>query len=643
MKTSYLHTGLRLTLDNEQYRIIRIIENGIVTLERSNDLALIQRTKTELLSLLTAGKLSFIDGSSHPNNKQKEAISGGLLRFSEKEQSLILKRYHYIQHVISQLGDKPTRKNLKETISQLPEAVHQGKPPSDMTLYRWWKRWVDSGNDINSLALRNHSPDRIKISKFGPSFEKLYLQVIDNIYLTREGNSIQNTYDELCSQITHFNQINLEQINIPCRATFYAMLRQFDQYEVMSAREGKRAAENHFRAVGNGVITKFILERAEIDHTILDIMVINEKTGLAEGRPTLTFILDVQSRMPLGAYIGFEPPSELSVMRALRNAILPKDFIKQDYPAIENDWLVYGIPSTLVCDNGLEFHSKQLRRMCAELNIELIFCPKQQPHYKGHVERFFGTLNRQVCHRLSGTTFSNIRARGDYESEKLASITLTELQGIIYHWLIDIYCQSPHKGLDSTPAIEWQKGLKLIEPLLPESKENLDIILTRKYERTLSHEGIQFKNLFYNSPEVRLLRIRQGHRTKANIRIDLEDLGHIWLYNQHSYAYVKIPCVQSEYAANLSLRQHEKIIALLKEKKKFLTNTHSLLEAKSKLQVLISKANHDKSLRKRTKAARIGNIKNTPKGPLLSPIQADISFDELDEIPVFKVSNKDEK
>ncbi|WP_228723019.1 hypothetical protein [Limnobaculum xujianqingii] len=82
---------------------------------------------------------------------------------------------------------------------------------------------------------------------------------------------------------------------------------------------------------------------------------------------------------------------------------------------------------------------------------------------------------------------------------------------------------------------------------------------------------------------------------------------------------------------------------MLKEKKKLLINTHSLLEAKSKLQVLISKANHNKSLRKRTKAARISDIKNTPKGPLLPPILTDISFDELDEIPVFKVSNKDEK
>ena len=640
MKISCLHTGLRLTLDNEQYRIIRITEDDIVTLERLNDLALVQRTKSELLGSLETGDLTLLDGDNFSHDKSEKTVSAGLLKCSEKEQTDVLRKYKYIQSAISQLGNKPTIKNLKNIILETAKAIDDSNYPQDITLYKWWKRWHDSETDLT--ALLNKKKEGRKSSKFGRSFEKLYLQVIDNIYLTREGNSIQNTYDELCSQITRFNQINLEQISIPCRATFYAMLRQFDQYEVMSAREGKRAAENHFRAVGSGVITKFILERAEIDHTILDIMVINEKTGLAEGRPTLTFILDVQSRMPLGVYIGFEPPSELSVMRALRNAILPKDFIKQDYPDIENGWPAYGIPSTLVCDNGLEFHSKQLRRMCAELNIELIFCPKQQPHYKGHVERFFGTLNRQVCHRLSGTTFSNIRARGDYESEKLASITLTELQGIIYHWLIDIYCQSPHKGLESIPAIEWQNGLKQIEPLLPESKENLDIILTREYERTLSHEGIQFKKLFYNSPEIRLLRIRQGNRTTASIRVDLEDLSHIWLYNQHSHAYVKIPCVQSEYAANLSLRQHEKIIALLKEKKKLLINTHSLLEAKSKLQVLISKANHDKSLRKRTKAARIGDIKNTPKEPLLPPIQADISFDELDEIPVFKVSNKDE-
>lgn len=124
-----------------------------------------------------------------------------------------------------------------------------------------------------------------------------------------------------------------------------------------------------------------ILERVEVDHIILDIMVFNENTKQVDGRPTLTALIDVYSRMILGIEIGFQPPSQLSVMRALKNAILPKN-IKREEKLDKHDWPAYGIPITFVCDNGMEFHAKDLRRMCAELNIELIFCPKQQPHYK---------------------------------------------------------------------------------------------------------------------------------------------------------------------------------------------------------------------------------------------------------------------
>jgi len=80
----------------------------------------------------------------------------------------------------------------------------------------------------------------------------------------------------------------------------------------------------------------------------------------------------------------------------------------------------------LVCDNGLEFHAEQLRRMCAELNIELQFCPRKQPHYKGAIERFLGTFNRQIAHKIEGTTFSNIEQRGDYDAEKLAYLFVPE-------------------------------------------------------------------------------------------------------------------------------------------------------------------------------------------------------------------------
>ena len=115
----------------------------------------------------------------------------------------------------------------------------------------------------------------------------------------------------------------------------------------------------------------------------MDVHVLNPITGVADGRPYLTLLLDRYSRMPVGMEIGFESPFELSVMRALRNAILPKSYIKQDYPDIENEWPAFGKPVMLIQTMGWSFILHQPRRMCGELDIDLQFCPKAQPQHKG--------------------------------------------------------------------------------------------------------------------------------------------------------------------------------------------------------------------------------------------------------------------
>jgi len=241
-------------------------------------------------------------------------------------------------------------------------------------------------------------------------------------------------------------------------------------------------------------------------------------------------------------------------MRALRHAITPKTYVSEEYPEVENAWLAFGIKVTLVCDNGLEFHAHQLRRMCAELNIELIFCPKKQPHYKGAIERFLGTFNRQLSHKIEGTTFSNIEQRGDYDAENLANLTLAEFKKLLHVWLIDVYIQAPHKSLGITPALAWKDGLKIIEPVLPESKEKLDLILAIQKTRKLNHEGVQFIGLMYNSAELAVLRKRGI--ASVTIRINPEDLGEIWVFDEHQGDYLKVPCTYLEYASKLTLAQH---------------------------------------------------------------------------------------
>lgn len=603
MKLASFRSGQSLTINSIVYRIFRIDENANFQLERAKDLAIITKTKEQLLALLEAGEMQFHD-LSDIRESPKSSRPPSLSVLDDMQQVQAMRCYEYIKACNQSVGNQPVRTGIEPVIEAVAQRIGDESKPSSITVYRWWSKYVNSGYDITSLVQGKRGPKKSRT--YGKSIEAILAEVLEEVCLTREQVCWQAGYDAFCSRLLSLNRMGNQKYEIPSRATFYRMRYQvLDPYQVMVARKGKRAADRHFRTVGKGVSTARILERVEVDHTPTDVMVLNEKTGLPDGRATITLLLDCYSRMPLGFSIGFEPPSQLSVMRALRNAILPKTYVQEAYPDISHEWPCYGIPEVLVCDNGLEFHSEQLKRMCAELDIELVFCPKKRPEYKGSVERFLGTLNRSVCHRISGTTFSNINDRGDYNSVEEASITLSELTRLIHLWILDVYAQDLHRILLQTPSTMWLTGQHVIEPRLPESRDQLDLVLTHQYQRTLSHEGVQFFNLHYNCEELGALRRRSRGKVYVFFRVDPENLGSIWVFDEVANQYIVVPCLSFDYANGLSLRQHHKVRKMRLEKGRGAVNNELLLEHKEKLRVEIQEIGTKKSLRKRTKAARL--------------------------------------
>lgn len=630
-----MHVGLHLILDQDHYQIIRITEENVCYLERKIDLAIITRTKQQLLSLLSKGEVTLQAKGHHAAKPSKQQLEVDIATLAKEHQSFILRRYEYVKEAQRKLLN-PCRIGLQEIINKVSQRIGDQTPPSVITVYRWWKRWLGASYDLKALG-RYQSFNGHR--KFKDEFKAIFDEVVNDVYLCREKNSKSDTYISLVHRIKEYNHNTTQPINVPSQATVYRMLDKLDDYEVRTARYGRKNADYYFRSVGKGVTTKHILERVEVDHTPLDIMVVNEETGIVEGRPYLTCLLDVKSRMPLGMEIGFEPPSVLSVMKALKQAIWFKDWVNEADPTIKNLWPAYGIPNTLICDNGLEFHSGQLHRVCAELNIELVYCPKQQAHYKGCVERFFGTLNRQVCHKLKGTTFSNIRQRGDYQSANEACITLKELKATIYKWLIDVYCQYSHKFLQNSPFNEWQEGIKHIEPLLPGSAQSLDLILSHQFRRKITHQGIQFVNLYYNAKELRLLRINNGDIKEVLIRVDFENLAFIWIHDTYNNEYIAIPCINQEYTRDLTLRQHKAILDNYKEQGKKSLNEDNLLAAKVNLLEQIKKTNN-KSIREQTKVARLKKQELEKSCQTIQPLDYKKALNmelDLSDIPDFDV------
>ena len=643
MKLASLHTGLHLTLNKVPFMVHRILENGEYYLEKQSDLAIVVRTKEQLKQAFFDGEMVVHGKCSEKYNPERDNVD--LTGLPQKDQKTILRKYQYIKEARSLLGDMPTKKNLEGVIDYVADILDDKAPPSVSSVFRWWKSWEDNNHDLYSL--NNKKTGSNKARKIKGVVRSELDRTIDEIFLSKQKNTKQSVYEALVAKLNRLNSIRDYPLTIPSRSMVYRIIDDIDLYEVSASREGKRVADKKYRASGMGAQPQHILERVEVDHTPLDIMVVNPDTGLTDGRPYLTLLLDRYSRIPLGFEVGFECPSELSVMRALRNSILPKSDIKTTYPDIENEWPAYGTPTMLVCDNGLEFHSHQLRRMCWELGIDLQFCPKGKPEYKGAVERFLGTLNRDVCHRLPGTTFSNIIHRGDYNSDKEALLKLSDIKEMIHQWLIDIYCQKTHRITQRTPSSLWNEGTQIIDPILPESKDKLNLILTSQDSRQLSHKGIEFKGLYYNSSDITALRQLSSTPKQVTFRYDKENMGFIWVYDSINGDYIKVSCIDSDYAEGLTLRQHLAVRSTARAVGDSDQDIHSLLENKEKFREKINDKSHHRLMRERKKAARDQSSalrQHSKQKRLLSDIETfkqSIDDWDIDDIPDFSVVDRE--
>ena len=337
------------------------------------------------------------------------------------------------------------------------------------------------------------------------------------------------------------------------------MIADIPAFDKHAARYGHDSAVKAFRGVTGHSVTQAPLERAEIDHTLLDLMVVDDQSGLPLGRPSVTACIDCYSRCILGIYIGFNPPSYQSVAACLKDCFLPKVNLPRDYPGIVNEWPAYGVMHNLVVDGGLEFYSASLEQVCLSLNINWIAAPRRTPWFKGKIERFLGTMNRSVAHGVPGTTFSNIFEKGDYNPAKHAVVTLSTLRKVVRMWIADVYHQQVHRSLHTTPAKMWTSSIRPEDIRLPDETTQLDVVMGRVESRSLTHKGIEFEGLFYNSPELTELRRKEGANLIVEIRITEDDIGSIYVLSPKTSKAYTVPALDCEYANGISLWQHKVI------------------------------------------------------------------------------------
>lgn len=231
--------------------------------------------------------------------------------------------------------------------------------------------------------------------------------------------------------------------------------------------------------------------------------------------------------MVVGIHLGFDPPANDTLARAVLHAMLPKVLTGI---GAKNDWPCMGGFDMLITDRGLEFLSKAFQCAGNRLKFAIVNLPGRSPWLKATVERYFGTLGVRVLSRLEGTTLA--KADNWYDPQARARYGLGELTGMIVRWIVDDYHEAEHDTLGTSPRQRWRE---LAEDALdggvrvpPPFKEVYRMLGEGGITRLISNVGIPYANNHYASEE--LVAFRRTHKGKdpVEIIVDYYDRSFIW-------------------------------------------------------------------------------------------------------------------
>lgn len=483
---------------------------------------------------------------------------------------------------------------------------------SPATVYRWLERFRKSGT-VSSL-IRKERSDNGK-NRITETSEKFMNDVIREVFLTDQGLSPTLAYRRLQALCRKAN------VEVPNISTFRRRLKLLAPAVLATSREGKQSGRR-FRSIrGEFPGADYPYAVLQIDHTTVDIILVDETHRLPVQRPYITVAIDVYSRMVAGYYISFDPPGVLGTGMCIANAVLNKQTFLES-KNLKYAWPCQGLPRVIHVDNAKEFRGNTLKMACNEYQIDLQFRPVRQPNYGGHIERLMGTLMAEI-HALPGTTKSNVAALGEYNSSKKAAMTLSEFEDWFANMVLGSYHQRVHSELHLPPIVKFnegvlgndrQPGVGLPQPPTDETQFRIDFLPFEM--RSVQPYGIAVDGIYYQADV--LTRwigssdpIKTREARKFIVRRDPRDISYILFFDPEVKRYFRIPYQNPRYPA-ISLWELRAIKRFLKEQGRKAEDQDIIFAAFDEMQRI------EEDALKQTKTVRIEQARRTARKDKLS-------------------------
>jgi len=500
------------------------------------------------------------------------------------------------------------------------------------TLYRWARAYRAAGL-LSSLLPYKPSGGRGK-SRLRPAVEKIVTEAITEHFLTRQQRTARSTSLEVARRCRE------AQLPVPNPNTVRLRIAAIPNRERLARRSHRKAARDQY-APRPGVFdsAQRPQDLIQIDHTKLDIIVVDEEQRLPIGRPWITLAIDVYSRMVAGFYISFDPPGAIATGLCISHTVLPKE-ARLAKLGVAGRWPCFGLPSRIHLDNAKEFHGEMLRRACEQYGIALEYRPVAQPHMGGHIERLLGTLMRAL-HELPGATFSRPEQRGQYDSEATAVMTLAEVERWLMEYIVGIYHAKQHRGIHTTPLQRWTAGIigdpqsaGTVTQRRPLAEERFRLDFLPFVERTIQPYGITVDGIRYYSDALRRFigARKDGRKRSFLFRRDPRDISAVYFWDAELERYCSIPYRNTTYPS-MSLWELREIRRKLTESGQSQVDEASIFAAYARLR------EHEARAVTETKRARLVRVRRPPALPaFLSPEPSEpATLSDLAEIIPFAI------
>ncbi|MCU1694265.1 MAG: integrase family protein [Mycobacterium sp.] len=199
-------------------------------------------------------------------------------------------------------------------------------------------------------------------------------------------------------------------------------------------------------------------------------------------------------------------------------------------------------PDAVRCDHGPIFGSAYFRALLCSLEIDLLLNRGGKPNDNPHVERWHETIQRGL-QQIPGYKGRCVSERGRLVSEE-PLLTAAQLQQHLRRFIALDYHRCPHSGLTLPNEVKarlcplemWDVLVELTGRIDVPQKPDLIYQFLPVTWGTISHAGVEFKDLVYDSKILNPYRSAVSGRfraadEKAPFFVDPQDLSRIWFHD----------------------------------------------------------------------------------------------------------------